>query len=46
VARLAAGAIDNIRMTVVEDACMNDDGENSAVEQEVRDEEDSQGNGN
>jgi len=45
-ARPAAEGIKNVQAAAVEDASMNDDGENSALEQEVGDEEDGQGNGN
>jgi hypothetical protein len=45
-ARSAAGCINNVQAAAVDDASANDDGEDSAVEQEVLDEEDCQGNGN
>ena len=45
-ARLAAGGINNVHVAAVEDASVNDEAEDSAVEQEVGDEEDGQGNGN
>jgi len=42
----AAGGINNVQAVAVEDAIVNDEAEDSAVEQEVGDEEDGQGNGN
>jgi len=45
-ARSAAAGINNIQVAALEDASVNDDAEDSAVEQEVGDEEDGQGNGN
>jgi len=45
-ARPAAGGIDNVQAVAVEDASVNDDGEDSPVEQEVVEEEDGKANGN
>ncbi|KAF8251310.1 hypothetical protein K440DRAFT_637855 [Wilcoxina mikolae CBS 423.85] len=45
-ARSAARSIKNFQKAAGDDASANDDGEDSAVEQEVLDEEDGQGNGN
>lgn len=45
-ARSTDGGISNVQAAAVQDASMNDDGEDSAVQQEVVDVEDSQGNGN
>ncbi|KAF8243184.1 hypothetical protein K440DRAFT_669837 [Wilcoxina mikolae CBS 423.85] len=45
-ARSAAGSINNVQEAAGDDASVNDDGEDLAVEQEVLDEEDGQGNGN
>jgi len=45
-ARSAAGGTNNVQAAVVEDASVNNEAEDSAVEQEVGDEEDGQGNGN
>ena len=45
-ARSAAGSINHVQAATVEDASVNNDPEDSAVEQEVGDEEDGQGNGN
>jgi hypothetical protein len=42
----AARIINYVQAAAVDDASTNDDGEDSAVEQEVLDEEDGQGNGN
>jgi len=44
--RSAAGGMNMVEAAVVEDARMNDNGDNSAVEQQVGDEEDGQSNGN
>jgi hypothetical protein len=45
-ARSAAGGINNVQAAAVEDTSVNDDAEDSTVEQEVGDEEYGQGNGN
>jgi len=45
-ARSAAGGINNVQAATVQDASVNDDAEDLAVEQEIGDEEESQGNGN
>ncbi|KAF8241217.1 hypothetical protein K440DRAFT_666039 [Wilcoxina mikolae CBS 423.85] len=45
-ARSAAGSINNVQEAAGDDASANDNGEDSAVEQQVLDEEDGQGNGN
>jgi len=45
-ARSVAGGINIIQAAAVEDASINDEAEDSAVEQDVGDEEDGQGNGN
>jgi len=45
-ARLVAGGINKVQVTVVENLCVNDAGKDWAVEQEVGGEENGQGNGN
>ncbi|KAF8248407.1 hypothetical protein K440DRAFT_679894 [Wilcoxina mikolae CBS 423.85] len=44
--RSAATSIHNFHAAAVDDPSMNDNGENSAVEQQIMEEEDDQGNGN
>lgn len=46
VARSVTGGMNNVEVAAVVHTCIHDDGEDSAVEQEVEDEEEGQGNGN